>query len=61
MKFSERDELRRAILRFQELSVPHKLLELLALIDEQNAIIEDVRRGEVTPVQVEQLHVPYAN
>lgn len=34
MERSERDELRRAIMRFQELTQPHRLLELLTRHEE---------------------------
>ena len=39
MTRSERDELKRAITRFQELTQPHRLMELLKLVD-------DLERGK---------------
>ena len=52
MQTSERDELRRAIHRFQELATPHKLLGLLA---EFERLSGEERERLVTPVEAEEL------
>lgn len=52
MTRSERDELKRAITRFQELTQPHRLMELLKLVDDlerekpKAVEFEDFKRGK---------------
>lgn len=39
MNRTERDELRRSIIRFQELSMPHKLLELIRQVEQAERVL----------------------